>query len=173
MFRRHKSASFLRSLSLEECGGWKGIFSGSEPPPHGRGRPLGAERSPLTFLMGHGASEQYDLRSRGLSLPICKWEGASYLDERTHVGQAAVGPWICTLVVNESSSINPARGPPRFPPPFTSVETCLLFVVTPDLSGFLTIYVYVCILVISGQLLMHIQIQAARIENDSNVCCPV
>ena len=84
-----------------------------------------------------------------------------------------VGPRICTLVVNESSSINPAQGSTRFPHPFTRVENCLLFVFTPDLSGFLTIYVYVCILVISEQLLMHIQVQAVRMENDSNVCCTV
>lgn len=67
-------------------------------------------------------------------------------------------PWICVLIVNESSSINPC-----FPHSFTRVESCLLLFFTPELSGFLTIYMYVCILVISGQLLMHIQNQAVRV----------
>lgn len=120
-----------------------------------------------------GTDQQYDLDIRSLGFPVCKWETTSYLDERAMWAKLPVGAWICTLVVNEASSIYPASGPTRFPHPFTRVENCLLFLFTPDLSGFLTIYVYICILVISGQLLMHIQIQAVRIENDSNVCCTV
>lgn len=137
------------------------------------------EKTRLWAQRGHsppsslGTDQQYDLNSCGLSLPICKWERISQLDERTHGGKAPSGPWTCTLAVNESSSINPAQGPPCFPHPFTGVENCLLFVFPPDLSGFLTIYVCVCILVTSGQLLMHIQIPEVRIENDSNVCCTV
>ena len=46
--------------------------------------------------------------------------------------------------------------------PFTRVENCLLLFFTPELFGFWTIYMYGYILVISGQLLMHIQIQAVR-----------
>lgn len=133
---------------------------------------LWAQRD-LSSTSSLGADEWCDLNFRSLSFPVCKWENTFYPDERADVGKLPVGPWICTSVMNASSSVNPAQSPTCFPHLFTRVENCLLFVFTPDLSVFLTIYVYVCILVVSGQLLMHIQTQAVRIENDSNVCCPV
>lgn len=78
-------------------------------------------------------------------------------------GHSSGEPWVCTLIVNEPSSAHPALGLGVFPHPLVRVQSRLLSFFSPEPSGFWTIYMYVCILVFSGQLLMHIQILAVRV----------
>lgn len=77
-------------------------------------------------------------------------------------GRAPAGPWIRTLAVNESPSINATQG--LYSAHTLSPEWQIAFVILYPRAVWLFdyIYMYVCILVISGQLLMHIQIQAVR-----------
>lgn len=117
----------------------------------GKGGALSPE-TPAQTLPGALTS---GLNSHSSRFPICEW-GKHFLPCRLAARMEGL-PWAPGSAHLLWMSLHQL-----IQHPFTRVENCLLLFFTPELFGFWTIYMYGYILVISGQLLMHIQIQAVR-----------
>ena len=118
---------------------------------HGKGGAL----SPETPAQTPPGALTSGLNSHSPRFPICEW-GKHFLPCRLAARMEGL-PWVPGSAHLLWMSLHQL-----IQHPFTRVENCLLLFFTPELFGFWTIYMYGYILVISGQLLMHIQIQAVR-----------